>query len=161
MVKTTVRVVNEKNDDVSKDGSEVGEIIVKGPGVIESDDEWLHTGDMGTMNENGDITIVNRKKDLILNEKTSISSIEVEQIIGQHPAIQEVAIIVAPHKTHGDILHAIVVTNDGHLPTKDEIFYYIQENLDEINRPKEIIFMEELPKTASGKIQKIHLKELI
>ncbi|ASK63701.1 Long-chain-fatty-acid--CoA ligase [Virgibacillus phasianinus] len=161
MVSTTIRVVNDQGIDVQQDGKEIGEIIVKGPGVIGSDDEWLHTGDKGTIDGKGHVTIVDRKKDILLNGKDAISSIEVERVFHDHPAIQEAAIIVTPHKELGEVLHAIVVLKEAHLLTMEELFQYAKENLEEVKRPNEITFIDELPKTPSGKIQKLHLKELI
>ncbi|ASN05971.1 class I adenylate-forming enzyme family protein [Virgibacillus necropolis] len=168
MVSTTVRIIDDQGENVKHDGIEIGEIIVKGPSVIDHDsgnnnenEGWLRTGDMGTIDEEGRVKIVDRKKDIVLNDKDAISSIEVESVFTKHPAIREIAIIVRPHKKLGDILHAIVVLQEGHLLTKEELFLYAKENLEEIKCPKEITFMDELPKTPSGKIQKIQLSELV
>lgn len=161
MVSTTVRVVNDKNTDVKSDGEEIGEIIVKGPGVSGTEDEWLRTGDMGTIDEKGHVTIVNRKKDIVLNGKHSISSFDVEHAINMHPAVREAAVIVAPHKQFGEILHAIVVLHESNSLTEEDLFLHLREKLDETECPKEITFMDELPKTPSGKIQKLQLRELI
>ncbi|WP_404452374.1 class I adenylate-forming enzyme family protein [Virgibacillus necropolis] len=168
MVSTTVRVVNDQGQDVKQDGIEIGEIIVKGPGVSknhsnkeDNSEGWLRTSDMGTIDEKGHVNIVDRKKDIILNGTDAISSIEVESVFTEHPAVQEVAIIVTPHEKLGEILHAIVVLQESHLLTKSELFHYAKERLDEIKCPKEITFMDELPKTPSGKIQKIQLSELV
>lgn len=164
MVSTTVRVVDEQGNNIKNDGNEIGEIIVKGPSVLKNPNKkdenegWLRTGDMGTIDENGHVTIVERKKDIYLNEKDGISSIEIENVFNKHPAIREIAIIVTPHIKLGEILHAIVVLHENHLITKAELFQYAKEKLDEIKRPKEITFIDELPKTPSGKIQKLHLK---
>lgn len=168
MVSTTVRVVNDQGLEVKNDGKEIGEIIVKGPSVVENDSNkadnhegWLRTGDRGTIDETGHVIIVDRKKDIILNGKDAISSIEVEGVFNEHPAVQDVAIIVTPHEKLGEILHAIVVLHESHLVTKEELFHYAEEKLDEIKCPNEITFIDELPKTPSGKIQKIRLRELV
>lgn len=167
MVSTTVCVVNDQGSNVKNDGKEIGEIIVKGPSVMENpnkenkNDGWLRTGDMGTIDEGGHVTIVDRKKDIILNGKDTISSIEIESVFNKHPAVQEVAVIVTPHEELGEILHAIIVLQESHLITKEELFQYTKEKLDEIKRPKEITFMDELPKTPSGKIQKLHLRKQV
>lgn len=168
MVSTTVRVVNDQGLEVKNDGKEIGEIIVKGPSFVEihsnkedNNEGWLRTGDMGTIDKAGHVVIVDRKKDIILNGKDAISSFEVESVLNEHSAIQEVAIIVTPHEKLGEILHAIVVLRESQLVTKEELIDYAKEKLDEVKRPREITFMDELPKTPSGKIQKIHLNDLV
>ncbi len=100
MIGTKVRVVNEFGEDIAKDNTEIGEVVVKGNGVMEGYwknteetkrtiiDGWLHTGDMGTMDERGRISIVDRKKDIIISGGENISSIEVEGIFYEHPSVQ-------------------------------------------------------------------------
>src|SRR5690625_6706096 len=110
MIGTKVRVVNEFLQDVANDGTEVGEIIVKGNGVMEGYwkneeetnrtivDGWLHTGDMGTIDERGRINVVDRKKDIIISGGEQISSLGGEGGLYAHPAVPEVAIIGTPHE---------------------------------------------------------------
>ncbi|MFZ3579498.1 class I adenylate-forming enzyme family protein [Virgibacillus sp. DJP39] len=168
MVSTTVRVVNDQGKDVKQDGIEIGEIIVKGPGVLEEqsgsdeiNDGWLRTGDKGTIDAAGHVTIVERKKDISLNDEHAISTIELEGVFKEHPAVHEVAIILAPHKNLGEILHAIVVLHGNTQLTKKDLFDFVKGKIDEDHCPKEVTFMDELPKTPSGKIQKIQLNELV
>lgn len=162
MVDTEVRVVNKQGDDVKKDGKEQGEIIVKGLGVMNNNsdvnvDGWLYTGDIGTINENEQITIIKTKKDLNITSGSNVSSVEVESIFTEHPAVQEVAVIATPDEVLGDILHAFIVLSENSKATKKELFDYSISILSETNSPQKITFMDELPKTASGKILKMQL----
>ncbi|WP_029269168.1 long-chain-fatty-acid--CoA ligase [Virgibacillus alimentarius] len=173
MIGTKVRVVNDMHQDVANDGKEVGEVIVKGNGVMKGYwkneeetnrtivDGWLHTGDMGTIDERSRINIVDRKKDIIISGGENISSIEVEGVFYEHPAVQEVAIIATPHEKWGETPHAIVVLRKGHIVTEQELIDFSREKLAHFKCPKAITFLDELPKTASGKILKVQLRELV
>lgn len=167
MVDTEVRVVNEYGIDVKRDGKEQGEVIVKGLGVMNdvtndnvTENGWLHTGDIGTINEDGQITIIKTKKDLNINSGNSVSSVEVEMIFREHPDVQEVAVVATPDKVLGDVLHAFIVLNKESKVTEEELFDYSIKHLSKANSPKRITFMDELPKTASGKILKMQLGAL-
>lgn len=162
MVDTEVRVVNEEGIDVKQDGLEKGEIIVKGLGVMNDTDNvtqngWLHTGDIGTINKEGQINIIKTKKDINIGDGDRVSSVEVETIFTEHPDIQEVAVVATPDKLLGDILHAYIVLNTGSKISKDALFNYSIKHLSKENSPEKITFMDELPKTASGKILKMQL----
>lgn len=173
MIGAQVRVVDEFGKDVAKNGKDIGEVIVKGPLVMKGYwkneaatnatiiNGWLHTGDMGTMDENRRIQIVDRKKDIIISGGENISTIEVENIIYDHPAVKEVAVIAAPHDKWGETPHAIVVVRDGQEVTGEEIMDFARERLAHFKCPTIVTFMEELPKTASGKIMKVKLRELV
>lgn len=173
MIGTKVRVVNELGQDVAQDGTEFGEVIVKGNGVMKGYwkdeaetnrtivDGWLHTGDMGTMDERGRVNIVDRKKDIIISGGENISSIEVEGVFYEHPAVQDAAIIAIPHERWGETPHAIVVLREGHIVTDQELIDFSKEKLAHFKCPKTITFMDELPKTASGKVLKVQLRELV
>ncbi|VEF46534.1 fatty acyl CoA synthase [Bacillus freudenreichii] len=172
MIGAQVRVVDEFGNDVAKNGKDIGEVIVKGPLVMKGYwkneaatnetiiNGWLHTGDMGTMDENRRIQVVDRKKDIIISGGENISTIEVENIIYDHPAVKEVAVIAAPHKKWGETPHAIVVVREGHEVTGSEIINFTRERLAHFKCPTMVTFMEGLPKTASGKIMKVKLREL-
>ena len=164
MAQTEVRVVNEHGKDVAHNGAEIGEIMVKGQGVVDqssslpdSVDGWVRTGDMGTIDEKGNIHVVESKKDITSSE-TPFSSIEIETVLNAHPAVQETAIIPVPDEEIGEIVQAFVVLHKDQLATEKELINFCLNKLDSANAPKEIIFMEELPKTASGKILKSQLR---
>lgn len=173
MIGSQVRVVDELGNDVEKDGKEVGEIIVKGPGVMKGywkDEEqtnatiidgWLHTGDMGTMDEDRRIRVVDRKKDIIISGGENISSIEIENVLYDHPAVQEVAVIATPHEKWGETPHAVVVLRSGHEVTEQQLIDFTREHLAHFKCPRMVTIMDELPKTASGKILKVQLREYV
>ncbi|UJL47756.1 hypothetical protein KFZ58_07840 [Virgibacillus sp. NKC19-16] len=165
MVDTEVRVVNKYGKDVAPNGMEIGEIIVKGNGFTENGNEanqdgWLYTGDLGTKDEQGRITIVEHKNDPINNNENNISSLEVEGVLYEHPAVQEVAVIVTPHEELGEISHAFIVSRTGSTVTEQELMTFSRGKLENFKCPRTVTFMEELPKTVSGKILKVKLKDM-
>ncbi|GAA0590637.1 hypothetical protein GCM10009001_03270 [Virgibacillus siamensis] len=167
MSETEVRVVNEFGQDVARDGQEIGEVIVKSPSVVNSSEKadqtivngWLHTGDRGTIDEHGSIRIVNKKESPDTDKHAS--TVEVEGIFYEHPAVQEVAVLARPDKKLGEVLHAIVTLHDEKSASEQELLKYAGEKLDSGDCPKTITILDELPKTPSGKIQKIRLRESV
>lgn len=170
MIGSDVRVVNDLGEDVTQDGKEVGELVVRGHGVMkgywknkkETDatirDGYLHTGDMGTIDENAYIHIVDRKNDIIISGGENISSIEVEGVLYDHPSILEAAVIAVPHEKWGETPHAYVVLRENHHLTEQDVIDYTRDKLAHFKAVKSVTFVDELPKTASGKIQKVHLR---
>ncbi|OCA81623.1 AMP-dependent synthetase [Bacillus sp. FJAT-27225] len=170
MIGCDVRVVNEHGDEVAHNGKEIGEVVTRSHGVMlgywkneEATMEtirngWLHTGDMGTVDANGYIDIVDRKKDIIISGGENISSIEVEGALYEHPAVLEAAVVAVPHEKWGETPHAFVVVREGQLVTDAEIISFSREKLAHFKAITGVTFVEELPKTASGKIQKVHLR---
>ncbi|MFS0646307.1 long-chain-fatty-acid--CoA ligase [Siminovitchia sp. 179-K 8D1 HS] len=170
MICSEVKVINEKGDEVAHNGREIGEIVVRTNGVMEGywkneeatntviKNGWFHTGDMGIVDPNGNIEIVDRKKDVIISGGENISSIEVEGVLYEHPAVIEAAVIAIPHETWGETPHAVVVVREGQTVTEAEIIAFARERLAHFKAPTSVSFVKELPKTASGKIQKVHLR---
>jgi fatty-acyl-CoA synthase len=166
-----VRVFNELGEEVKHNSQEIGEIAVRGNGVMEGywnnqegTDEvirggWYYTGDMAVVDENGNIEIADRKKDIIISGGENISSIEVEGVLYDHPAVQEVAVISVPHQKWGETPLAIVVIKDGLLTSEEELIAFARSKLAHFKAPTKVLFADELPKTASGKIQKVHLRK--
>lgn len=166
-----VRVVDDHGEPVAQNNKDIGEIIVRSNGVMKgywkNEDEtmatirdgWLHTGDMGVMDERGAIEIVDRKKDIIISGGENISSIEVEGALYEHPAVQEAAIVAMPHEKWGETPHAFVVVREGQQASEEELIDFLRERLAHFKCPKSMSFIDELPKTASGKIQKVQLRE--
>ncbi|WP_396232292.1 long-chain-fatty-acid--CoA ligase [Fredinandcohnia sp. QZ13] len=166
-----VRVVNQYGEDVAQDGKEIGEVIVRSNTVMEGylnnkegTDEvirngYYHTGDMAIVDANGNIEIADRKKDIIISGGENISSIEVESALYDHPAVLEVAIISIPHEKWGETPQAIVVKREGHDVTEEELIAFSRNRLAHFKAPTKVVFRNELPKTASGKIQKVHLRK--
>lgn len=170
MIGCEVRVISEHGEEVAHNGKEIGEVVVRSNGVMKGywkneeatmeaiRDGWLHTGDMGNVDEYGNIEIVDRKKDIIISGGENISSIEVEGVLYEHPAISEAAVIAVPHEKWGETPHAFVVVRHGNKLTEQEIISFTREKLAHFKAVTGVSFVEELPKTASGKIQKIHLR---
>jgi acyl-CoA synthetase (AMP-forming)/AMP-acid ligase II len=167
-----LKVVNEKGKEVRRDGKEVGEVIVKGETVTSQywklpevtsqkiKDGWLYTGDLATVNKEGYITIVDRKDDMIITGGENVYSIEVENILYSHPDILEAAVIGIPDEIWGEKIVAIVALKPGRKTSKEEIINFCKQHLAHFKAPKDVKFMERLPKTGSGKIFKSKLKQL-
>ncbi|GGF25751.1 acyl-CoA synthetase [Halobacillus andaensis] len=171
MVGSKVRVLDEFGKEVPRDGKSIGEIGTRSNNVMEGyyknpeatnetiRDGWLYTGDMAIVDERGYIEIVDRKKDVIISGGENISSIEVEAALYDHPSILETAVIAVPHEKWGETPHAVVVEREGHSLTEEELTEYCRNKLAHFKVPKSFSFVEELPKTASGKIQKVQLRK--
>lgn len=171
MIGTKVRVVNEQGEPVTQNGKAVGEIVARTNGMMEGywknpeatsetiRNGWLYTGDMATVDENGYIDIVDRKKDVIISGGENISSIEVEGVLYDHPAVLEAAVVAAPHEKWGEVPHAIVVIREEHSLTEEELIAFAKSRMAHFKAPKGITFADDIPKTASGKIQKVQLRK--
>ncbi|NWG01884.1 MAG: long-chain-fatty-acid--CoA ligase, partial [Syntrophaceae bacterium] len=166
-----LKVVNDRGEEVKKDEREVGEIIVKGDIVTRGywklpdetnqsiKDGWLHTGDMAVMDEEGYVTIVDRKKDMILTGGENVYSTEVENVLYMHPSILECAVVGVPDPKWGEAVKGIVVLKPGKKATQEEIIQFCKEKMAHYKAPKSIDFIETLPKTGSGKIHKKGLRD--
>jgi acyl-CoA synthetase (AMP-forming)/AMP-acid ligase II len=166
-----LKVVNEQGGEVRRDEKEVGEIIVKGDIVTKGywklpeeteksiRNGWLYTGDLAVIDEEGYVTIVDRKKDMILTGGENVYSTEVENILYTHPAILECAVIGVPDPKWGEAVKAIVVLKDGQKATGQEIIQYCKHRIAHYKAPKSIDFIDVLPKTGSGKIHKKGLRD--
>jgi len=165
-----VRVVNEDGADV-KPGS-VGEIIARGPNIMKGywmrpeDTEdtvrngWLHTGDLATVDEEGYIYLVDRKKDMIVTGGENVYSTEVEAVLYAHPAVKEAAVIPIPDPDWGEAVHACIAVRDGKRVTAEELEEFCRERMANYKVPRSIEFIEnELPKGGTGKILKKQLRE--
>ncbi|MCS7235396.1 MAG: long-chain-fatty-acid--CoA ligase [Armatimonadota bacterium] len=165
-----VAVVREDLSPVARDGREVGEIVVRGPTVMDGyyqDPEataeafrggWFHTGDLAVVHPDGYLQIVDRKKDIIISGGENISSVEVEAILYQHPAVMEAAVVGVPDPKWGEVPKAFVVLRPGMQATADELVAFCRDRLAHFKAPKAVEFVSELPKTATGKIQKFLLR---
>jgi acyl-CoA synthetase (AMP-forming)/AMP-acid ligase II len=165
-----LRVVDEKGIDVPADGQSMGEIVVRGNAVMAGyyqdpeateramGDGWFHTGDAAVMHDDGYVEIRDRIKDVIISGGENISSIEVEGVLLRHPAVAEAAIVGLPHDRWGETPHAFVVLRDGGQASEQEIIDFARERLAHFKAPRGVSFVTELPKTATGKIQKFVLR---
>lgn len=165
-----VRVVKEDGSD-AKPG-EVGEIIARGPNIMlgywkrpeDTEDAlrdgWLHTGDLATVDEDGYIYLVDRKKDMIVTGGENVYSTEVEAVLYAHPAVKEAAVIPIPDPDWGEAVHACVALRDGKHAAAEELEEFCRERLANYKVPRSIEFVEgELPKGGTGKILKKQLRE--
>ncbi|BCL32695.1 AMP-binding protein [Streptomyces aurantiacus] len=119
---------------------------------------WFHTGDGGYLDDEGYLVISDRKKDVIISGGENVSSIEVEDVITSHPAVREVAVIGIPDAKWGELVTALVVT-DGSGVTAEELIAHCRGRLAGFKTPKRVDFVESLPRTATGKLQKFKLRE--
>ncbi len=165
-ITASLRVVREDGTEVCADGSEVGEILARGPSVTPGywnnpeanreafADGWLRTGDLATIDHEGYLNIVDRKKDIIITGGENVYSTEVEHVLLEHPAVLEVAVIGVPDETWGETVRAVVSRRDDARTTAAELIRFVGERLANFKTPKSIVFIDELPKTGSGKIAK-------
>jgi fatty-acyl-CoA synthase len=120
---------------------------------------WFHTGDGGSLDDGGYLTISDRKKDVIITGGENVSSIEVEDAVFSHPAVAEVAVIGVPDDRWGEMVTALVVLADGASATEAEIIAHCRTQLAGYKTPKRVEFRDALARTATGKIQKFKLRE--
>jgi long-chain acyl-CoA synthetase len=161
------RIVGENGEDVPQ--GEVGEIIVKGDGLMKGyyrnpeltktvlREGWLHTGDLGSMDEEGFIYLVDRKKDLIICGGENIYPVELEAAILKHPKVHDVAVIGAPDDRLGEIVVAVIQPKEGEIMTEQEILPFFEQQLPRFKRPRRVIF-DEVPRGPTGKIEKPKLR---
>jgi acyl-CoA synthetase (AMP-forming)/AMP-acid ligase II len=163
-----VRIVDEKGEDVP--GGEIGEVVLKGAGVMKGyyknpeltanviRDGWLHTGDLGRMDEEGFIYLVDRKKDLIISGGENIYPLEVEEVILKHPKVHDVALIGVPDDRLGEVACAVVHPLAGEKPTEEELRLYCDQNLPRYKRPRYFV-VDQVPRSPTGKVEKRKLRE--
>ncbi|MFD7369340.1 long-chain-fatty-acid--CoA ligase [Nocardiopsis alba] len=165
-----LRVVDDEGAEVPWDGRTVGQITVRGNVVMSGyyndpeatekamGDGWFHTGDAAVTHPDGYVEIQDRIKDVIISGGENISSVEVEGVLLRHPAVLEVAIVGVPHERWGETPRASVVLREGETATEKEIIAFARDNLAHFKAPTQVEFVESLPKTATGKIQKYVLR---
>jgi fatty-acyl-CoA synthase len=163
-------VVSESGDEVPWDGETLGEITVRGNVVMEGyyndpeatkkamGDGWFHSGDAAVVHPDGYVEIRDRIKDVIISGGENISSVEVEGTLLRHPAVGEAAVVGLPSERWGETPHAFVVLLSGQSATEDELIEFVRGKLAHFKAPRGVTFVAELPKTATGKIQKFVLR---
>lgn len=166
MLGVDLRVVDDAGNNIPADGQSVGEVIARSNVVMagywrqpDATDavivnEWFHTGDMATLDSEGMIEVVDRKKDLIISGGENVSSIEIEGMLYKHPAVLEAACIAVPDEKWGEVPMAIVVLKPGETATEEELINFCRERMAHFKCPKKVAFADALPRTATGKIQK-------
>jgi fatty-acyl-CoA synthase len=163
------RIVDENDRDVST--GQVGELVIRGPNVFvgywglpEATAEafrggWFHTGDLGRMDAEGFITLVDRKKEMIITGGENVYPIEVEQVLYRHPSVREVAVVGVPHAKWGETPIAVVALNDGAQVTGEERIGYARERLSHFKCPTRVEYVAELPRNATSKVLKTTLRK--
>ena len=121
-------------------------------------DGWFHTGDGGTVGDDGYLTISDRKKDVIITGGENVSSIEVEDVLFSHPAVAEVAVIGVPSEKWGETIKALVVLESGQEATEEELIAWCKDKAAGYKAPTSIEIRDELARTATGKLQKFKLR---
>ncbi|MCM3708956.1 class I adenylate-forming enzyme family protein [Sporosarcina luteola] len=165
---TEVRVVDEFGEPLPT--GQVGEIVMRGPqvmkGYLKDEEEtrraikngWLYTGDLGRMDEDGLLYIVDRKKDMIIRGGENVYPVEVEEVLYQIPGLFEAAVVGVPHEVLGEVPKAYIVAKEGATLTEADVTKYCSSNLAKYKIPVEIEFLDELPRNASGKVLKHTLR---
>lgn len=165
-----IKVVDVNGNEVPHDGQTMGEIVVRGNVVMKgyyNDPEasakafrngWFHSGDIAVVHPDGYAEIRDRSKDVIISGGENISSIEVEGVLLQHPAVQEAAVVGMPHEKWGEAPHAFIVLHAGTSADETELKEFARDHMAHFKVPQWITFVSELPKTATGKIQKYVLR---
>jgi len=165
-----MKIVDETGHELPV--GQVGEIVARGPRVMTGywkDQEktektidkegWVHTGDMGYVDEDGYFFLVGRAMDMIIRGGENISPEEVEAVLDSHPKIEEAAVIGVPDEEWGEQPRAVVVLKPGEIATSEEIIEYCRARMSSFKRPRSVVFVDELPRNPMGKILKRVLRE--
>ncbi len=164
-----VYIVDENDKPVGP--GEIGELVVRGSNVMKGywdnpegtrtaiKDGWLHTGDVGMVDEEGYLYIFDRKKDMIICGGYNIYPIELEELLYENPKVLEAAVIGVRDENMGEIPKAFIVLQSNATATKDEIMDYVKNSLAKYKKLREVEFVDELPKGPTGKILRRRLRE--
>jgi fatty-acyl-CoA synthase len=165
MFNSEIRIIDEQGKDVPKGG--IGQIIsAQKPlgmlGYLNMEDKtketiqegWIHTGDLARVEGNGFFTIVDRMRDMIISGAENIYPKEIEDVICNHPDVQEAAVIGIPDEVYGESVFAVVVLKEGRLLNESELIEFCTQHLARYKKPKKVMFADELPKNAAGKVTK-------
>ena len=156
---------------VPRDGESIGEVMFRGNVVMKGylknkaatekafAGGWFHSGDLGVMHPDGYIQLKDRSKDIIISGGENISSIEVEDALYKHPAVQAAAVVAKPDDKWGETPCAFVELKPGENASKDDLIAWCRKNLASYKCPRYVVFAE-LPKTSTGKVQKFKLREM-
>ncbi len=166
-----IRVVDEDMNDVPRDGETMGEVVMRGNNVMkgyfdnpEATAEafrggWFHSGDLAVWHPDGYIELRDRAKDIIISGGENISTIEVQQAVASHPAVLEAAVVAIPDERWGERPKAFVIRRPGATATEREIIDHVRAHLAHFKAPDVVEFVDDLPRTSTGKVQKYVLRE--
>jgi fatty-acyl-CoA synthase len=170
VVSERVRVVDDRMRDVPADGHTTGEVVMRGNNVmlgyyrdLEATERafaggWFHSGDLAVMHPDGYVELRDRLKDVIISGGENISSIELEHVLQAHPDVLEAAVVGVPDPRWGEVPKAFVVPRPGSTPDPDDLRAWVRARLAHFKTPHHIEYLDDLPKTATGKIQKYRLR---
>jgi acyl-CoA synthetase (AMP-forming)/AMP-acid ligase II len=166
-----LRVVNSQFEDVKRDGQEIGEIVIRGnivcKGYHDNVEEtnksfhtWFRSGDLAVMHPDGNIQILDRKKDIIISGGENISSIAVESVIVRYPNVLEAAVVGVPHSLYGEVPFAFVTARDPSVALDAQALRgWLRDQMGAYQVPKGIEIVKDLPKTSTGKVRKNVLRD--
>jgi long-chain acyl-CoA synthetase len=165
----TVKILDDDHNEIPV--GELGEICVSGPNVMKGyyrmpdvtaetvRDGWLHTGDIGRMDADGNLYIVDRKKDMIIRGGLNVYPRDIEEVLFEHPAVAEAAVIGRPDPRYGEEVIAFVVLRRDAKATADDILTFCRERLAKYKAPKEVHFLDSLPRSGVGKVVRRELRD--
>jgi long-chain acyl-CoA synthetase len=165
-----VQVIIGDAQDRPLPAGEIGELLVRGPNVMKGywrreaetaealRGGWLHTGDLGRRDDAGYITLVDRRKDMIITGAENVFSAEVENALAGHPAVVEAAVIGVPDDKYGERVHAVVVLAEGAAADEAALMAHCRARIGGFKIPRSFEFIAELPKTGAGKVRKAELR---
>jgi long-chain acyl-CoA synthetase len=164
-----VKILDENSKEVP--AGETGEIVIRGPNIMKGyfnnaeetakvlRDGWLHSGDIGRLDEDGYLYIVDRIKDMIISGGLNVYPTEVEEILYTHTAVEECAVVGMPHAEYGEAVSAFVKKKQGTECSEEDLISYCKKHIASYKSPKTILFVEELPKSPAGKILKREIRK--
>jgi acyl-CoA synthetase (AMP-forming)/AMP-acid ligase II len=163
-----LKIIDDDGNELARDGKAFGRLMVRGPWVANGyyrqetsvlTDGWFDTGDVATLDANNTMQIVDRRKDVIKSGGEWISSIDLENIAVGHPAVKEACVIGVPHQKWDERPLLLVILKDGASANKDELLDFVGKSIAKFWLPDDVIFVTELPHTATGKLYKLPLRE--
>jgi fatty-acyl-CoA synthase len=167
-----MRIVDESGQELPKDGEAFGELFVRGPAVASGyyrneaataaaldPDGWFRTGDVAKITPDGFLVVVDRTKDLVKSGGEWISSIDLENTAMGCPGVGQCAVIAMPHPRWGERPLLVVVPAAGAALRKEDVLAYVSSKVASWQVPDDVLFLEALPMTATGKVSKLHLRE--
>ena len=170
---TEARIADTEDPNKTLLTGDVGELMIRGGIVMQGyfgneqatrdtiePDGWMHTGDVASMDEDGCIFIVDRKKDMILTAGYNVYPAEIERVVAGHPDVALVAVGSIPDEEKGELAKAYIVPKVGASPSADNVIAYCREHLAAYKVPRAVQFVDDLPKTSTGKVMRRELKTL-
>lgn len=168
-VHNTVAIIDDQGSEVPR--GEPGEICIRGdlvsPGYYKDPEAtsevrrfgWHHTGDVGVMDDEGFVTIVDRKKDMIITGGFNVFPNEIEQVLNSHPSVQDCAVFGVPDEKWGEAVRAVIQLKPDHAASEEELMSLVKEKLGSVKTPKAIEFLTDLPRSPVGKVLKTELRK--